>query len=62
MHTKDYINVIVRYKNFQFVLFKPYETAFIEICDDMRRITGIDKTELRLYLSTSWPLQKTLVD
>ena len=35
MHTKDYVNVIVRYKNFQFVLFKPYETAFIEIFDDI---------------------------
>ena len=27
----------------------------------MCRITGIDKTELKLYLSTSWPLQKALV-
>ena len=55
---EDYVYVIVRYKNFQFVLLKPYETAFIKICDDICRITGIDKTELKLYLSTSWPLQK----
>ena len=60
VHTKDYVNVIVRYKNSQFVLFKPYETAFIEIFDDICRIAGIDKTELKAIFEYFLAIAKKL--
>jgi hypothetical protein len=55
------VHVIVRYRNYQFALLKDYATNFVEIYEDIAVHVGIATSDQILYISPSWPLQKSLI-